>query len=145
MARSDRMAPVVRVMEERQQVAARRLAECQQQIVAEEARLEEFRNYRIEYLANLQQRASSGMAAQQYVATQQFVVNIDQAIEQQAQQVALVRQRCQQLRQEWQQAHTRSRAVDKVVERLRTQEEQAAARREQREIDEFANRRRRDG
>jgi flagellar protein FliJ len=67
---------------------------------------------------------------------QQFVERIDQAIVQQANLVERLRRQLEAARQRWLQAHARENALDSVVERFRTQEEQREQRLEQAEVDE---------
>jgi flagellar FliJ protein len=69
---------------------------------------------------------------------------MDQAIVQQGHLVDRLQRQVEAARQRWLQAHARENALDNVVERMRTQEEQQETRLEQAEVDErmqYRNRR----
>ena len=63
--------------------------------------------------------------------------------EQQARLIDSVRRRCQEKEQLWLDAHQRTQALDKVIDRHQHREQREAQRTEQKLNDEFASRRRR--
>lgn len=138
MTKSKRLQPVQRLSESREQDAARALGNSIQTVEDQERRLAELEQYRDEYHKYVQQRGEAGVMAAKLLELQRFLGNLNQAIEQQKQVVEAVRHEREQKRRSWQQAHGKSKAVGKVVDRYRTEEQLAANKREQKEIDEHA-------
>ena len=138
MTRSERLNPVRRVTEAREQDAARELGECQQQLQRLQQQLLELEGYRREYQAHYQQSGQAGITAQRLLQLQQFLANIDKAVAQQQQEILAAERRCEERRQRWFAARGRSQALDKVAERYQEDERQQQGRREQKESDEFA-------
>jgi flagellar protein FliJ len=130
-SRSDRLQPAVEQAQKRQKDALQRLAEQQQKLAHAEQQLEELQRYRRDYSLG-----DGGMTVSALLNRQQFVERIDQAIVQQANLVERLRRQLEAARQRWLQAHARENALDSVVERFRTQEEQREQRLEQAEVDE---------
>ncbi len=143
MTRSERMKPVVEVAESRERKAAREFAEHQHMVETECQRLDDLQGFRKEYLRGMQTQGESGMTAARLRQWQQFMAGLDRAIEQQRQQVASVESQLEQKRQQWFLARGKHKALGKVVERYRADEERVRSKREQKEIDEFAQRKRR--
>ena len=63
------------------------------------------------------------------------------AIEQQLRTIEWAKQQCDQKRHVWYLARSKTKAIDKAVERFRIEEQLRVAKREQKENDEFAQRR----
>jgi flagellar protein FliJ len=138
-SRSDRLQPAVDQAQRRQKDALQRLAEHQQKLAHAEQQLEELKRYRRDYSLN-----DGGLTVSALINRQQFVERIDQAIIQQGHMVERLQRQLDAARQRWLQAHARENALDSVVERLRTQEQQREQRLEQAEVDErmqYRNRR----
>jgi flagellar FliJ protein len=140
MTRSERMQPVVQVAETREREAAKALGACQQQLHAHQNRLAQLQGYRMEYLERFQAAGQGGMSGAQLREWQQFLANLDQAIDQQRRQVELTGRQCDQVRLAWLRVRSKQKAVEKVVDRFRTEEIHAAAKREQKDNDEIAQR-----
>lgn len=146
MTRSERMQPVVQVAETRERTAAKALGACQQELREQEERMAQLQAYRMEYMQRFQTAGQTGINGAGLREWQQFLASLDTAIEQQRRQVELIRRRCEEKRQEWLRLRGKQKAVEKVVARYRADELHTAAKREQKESDEFAQRkgRRRD-
>ena len=138
MKRSDRMQPVQRVISDAERQQARRLAACERLVTEAEAKLTELTRYHEDYCRNFQARAGAGMAGIGLRDFQTFLARLDAAIRAQAEVVESTRARRDAERSSWQQAATRSKAVEHVVDRWRAEERQASDRREQKETDERA-------
>jgi flagellar protein FliJ len=130
-SRSDRLQPAVEQAQKRQKDALQRLAEQQQKLAHAEQQLEELRRYRRDYSLG-----DGGMTVSALLNRQQFVERIDQAVVQQEHLVERLKRQVEAARQRWLQAHARENALDSVVERFRTQEQQREQRLEQAEVDE---------
>ncbi len=137
MTRSKRMQPVVHVTANRERDAAQRLGECQQRVQAAEKRLQELIQYREEYTQQFASGGSLNTARLQDYRI--FLQRLNQAVDQQIQQLQLVEQECAGLRQRWLDLHMRVQALDKVVERYRGEERSDQDKREQKESDHHAN------
>jgi flagellar FliJ protein len=140
MKRSDRLKPVQRLSEAREQDAAKALGVSNRNLSEQEQRLAELEQYREEYTRYVRQRGESGVTAAKLVELQNFLQNLNKAIEQQRQVLAMAKQRSEQSKQQWNKARGRNKALDKVAERYRQEEERNAARQEQKETDEYASR-----
>lgn len=140
MKRSKRMKPVVRVAENREQQAARALGAAQGRLAQAQQQLAELQHYRDDYRQRFQQAGATGMGAAQLADYQQFLHKLGLAIEQQSQQVAQARREVETRRTQWFTSRGKVRMLDTVVARYRAIEEQQAARQEQREQDERAQR-----
>jgi flagellar FliJ protein len=130
-SRSDRLQPAVDQAQRRQKDALQRLAEHQQKLAHAEAQWEELKRYRRDYTLG-----AGGLTVSALLNRQQFVERIDQTIIQQGRLVERLQRQLEAARQRWLQARARESALDNVVERFRTQEEQREQRQEQAEVDE---------
>ena len=140
MTRSKRLAPVQRITEAKEKDAARALGDAQLQLQQLQQQLKELETYREEYRNHFQHSGRNGFSAQQLQQQQQFLSNIDLAIEQQHQTISNTEVLCEQKKQHWFDARGRTQALDKVAERYLDDERQVQNRREQKENDEFASR-----
>jgi flagellar FliJ protein len=140
MKKSERMKPVARVTETREKEAARALGDTNRELQQHEQRLSELQNYRDEYLRYCQEKGSDGISAAKFQELQRFLVNLNKAVEQQRQLVDFTQQTLAMKKNSWQNAHSRTRAMDTVIDRYRKQEQQSEQKREQREQDEIGSR-----
>lgn len=140
MKKSNRLKPVQRLSEAREQDAAKALGDSNRHVSEQEQRLADLENYREEYARYYQQRGEQGVTAAKLMELQRFLHNLNKAIEQQQQVVAMARQRSEQSKQQWNSARGKSQALDKVVERYRKEEDRSASRQEQKDNDEYAQR-----
>lgn len=140
MKKSDRLQPVQRLSECREQDAAKALGDSNRAVSEQEQRLADLENYREEYARYYQQRGEAGVTAAKLMELQRFLHNLNKAIEQQQQVVAMARRHSEQSKQQWNSARGRRQALGKVAERYRQEEQHSAARQEQKENDEYAQR-----
>ncbi|MBB6186247.1 flagellar export protein FliJ [Rhodanobacter sp. MP7CTX1] len=137
-ARSTRLQPAVEQAQRREQDALQRLAGQQRRTAYVQQQLDDLERYRREYSLS-----AGGLTVSALLNRQQFVDRIDQAITQQKREVERQRRVTETARVQWLQTHARERALDSVVERFRTQEQQSEQRQEQAEMDEHTQNRRR--
>lgn len=138
MTKSQRMKPVMRIAEMREQTAAKDLASSQRYLQEQQARLVELQQYHAEYSKDVQAQGSVGISASRYLELQRFLSSLHQAIEQQRQLIEHAAQVCEQKKRIWQQAYGKSQSIDKVVQRYFEQEQYTQGKREQKETDELA-------
>lgn len=140
MTRSDRLAPVQKVLEQSEQQRARELGEGQRRLQEAEARLAELENYHGEYQVAYRRRAEDGTSVTRLRDFQSFLARLQLAIEQQQAVVAKTREQVQNQRSNWQGAARQVKAVESVVQRWHSAEQRVGERREQKETDERAQR-----
>ena len=138
MTKSERLKPVQRVNESREKDAARALGHSVQSLQQQEQRLAELQQYRDEYDRQIQEMGANGLTASRLQQMQRFLHNLNLAIGQQQQIVEVARNEREQKRHSWQQAHSKTQVMDKVIERYRADELYQANKREQKENDEHA-------
>ncbi len=136
MARSKRLNSVAKLMNHRQQEAAKRLGYCAQQLEQQRQSLHELEVYRNEYLHSFQNNIQAGISMSRVNDYHQFIVHLDQAISQQQQNVYRADKEYASCRQEWLSRRCSVKAMDKVVSRYQAQEQQLEGKREQHENDE---------
>lgn len=138
MTRTKKLAPVVQHVDQKQQTALKAVAFSQQQLQLQEQRLQQLKEYRLEYAQ--QHRAGSGLSysAVQFQEFNRFLSQLDDTIEQQQQLVKLAQREVEVKRQHWQLTRSRSDAMHKMVDRIEQSEQQQAQKIEQKFMDEVA-------
>ena len=140
MKRSERMAPVQRVLDGTERQRARDMGAAQRSLDAAETRLQELQQYHLDYLRNFQQAARAGSNVMALRDFQAFLGRLEEAIRQQEQIVAQARQGVAGSTQRWQSAALRVKAVETVVDKWQGDERRHEQRLEQKETDERAQR-----
>jgi flagellar protein FliJ len=140
MTRSERMAPVQRVLDEKEKVRARELGEARTRLTAAEGKLHDLEQYRRDYEEAFQQRARTGQPVRALRDFQVFLARLDQAIQQQKQIVQAATDEVSGHSTSWKSAALKVKAVDSVVDRWNGEERRAQERRDQKETDERAQR-----
>lgn len=142
MTRTQRLQPVLKHTDGKEQRALREFAVSQGLLESEQARLAQLETYRREYLDKRQQQAAvyTPVELQDF---NRFLQQLEQAIECQRDQIRQRQRELEQKRQAWHATRADARAMHKVVDRLRRQEDYEQERREQKTLDEFSQRKRR--
>ena len=141
MTRSDRLKPIVKIAESHEKEAARLLGAQQRLLDQHETRLGELLSYRKEYRDQFQQAGKEGIKASRMRDYQSFLYRLDIAITQQRQMIEQAILGYEQQKQNWQSKRSRTQALDKTVDRFKKQEQREADRKEQKVMDEHAQRR----
>ncbi|HEC18561.1 MAG TPA: flagellar export protein FliJ [Gammaproteobacteria bacterium] len=136
MKRSQRLEPVVKVAENREQQAAKALGEAQAALQQAQQRLAELKTYREEYVQRFHSDGATGMSAVQMGDYRLFLSKLSRAIEQQAELVEQAAARLEQQRQQWFDQRGKVKMLGNVVSRFQADERRSVERREQREQDE---------
>ena len=136
MAYTKRLNSVVKLMNHRQQEAARRLGACARQLEQQRQRLQELEGYKLEYMQNFQDHIRSGMSMSRMNDYHHFIAQLDQAISQQEHSVNSADKEYECCRQEWLSQRCSAKAVDKVVSRYQAEERRLEDKREQHVNDE---------
>lgn len=140
MNKSKRMKPVKRIADSKERDAAKALGESQRVMREQEDRLAQLKAYREEYRAQVQRTGSAGVSAGRLQELHRFMNRLDEAIAEQEKCLQMAEQACEERRRGWFDARGRSRVLDKVVARYQEEERADAAKHEQKELDEFAQR-----
>lgn len=142
MRKSKRMEPVLRIAESREDQAAQAFAESRRQLGEHERQLVQLQGYRREYQTQIDNQAAAGITASRLIDTYRFLAQLDKAITQQQMAVEQATRLCNQKRQHWLMSRQKSQSFEKAKTRFETLERQHEDRREQKVLDELAQRRR---
>ncbi|MDH5189980.1 MAG: flagellar export protein FliJ [Gammaproteobacteria bacterium] len=141
MTRSDRLKPIVKIAESHEKEAARMLGLQQRLLDQYETKLGELLSWRKEYREQFQQAGKQGIQASKMHDYQAFLQRLDLAISQQRQMIEQAIYHYEQHKKNWQSKRSRTQALDKTVDRFKKQEQREETRKEQKELDEHAQRR----
>ncbi len=136
MTSSRRFDPLLRRAQEREDSAARELAERQHTLSQHETRLQELRSYLNEYTGAPLATASPAQLANQRA----FLDRLDAAVQQQCQNVDRSRASVDLERNRLLLASRDKQVLEKLAASYRVQERQASERRDQRELDDLGAR-----
>lgn len=139
MKRSERLQIIEKLAQQREDQAARALAQLRTQLDSEKAQLEELDSYRTEYQAYLQRQGSEGLSILQWRRTQGFIDQLTLVMRQQEAVIGRFHEQEAQLLQHWQRLYQRRKSLAQLVERVSLEEFVAADRAEQKAIDELVN------
>lgn len=139
MTRSQRLDPLRRLVQQRQDEAARDLAERDRALAEQEARLEALRRYAVEYAAT--PPLSTTLAPALLANRVAFRARLDAAVAQQASIVDHSRQRCEIERARLMLASRDAKVLEQLAASYRAEEMRQAEQRQQRELDELGARR----
>ncbi len=140
MNKSQRLKPVSEIAHAHERDAARHMGQQQNVLQEHKNKLDELIQYRSEYVEKMVSAGSAGIGAGQMQDYTRFIRRLDEAIVFQRSQIELAVRQLEVKQREWQAMHTRSEALNKVVDRYRTAEIRAQDKREQNENDERAQR-----
>lgn len=139
-SRAARLAPVIEMAAKAEQEAARLLGQGQTQLNQAEAKLGELEQYFSDYQQQWMQQGSQGVSGQWLMNYQRFLSQLESAIGQQQRSVNWYRDNLKKLRQQWHQRHARVEGLSKLVESYQKEARIAADKREQKLLDEYAQR-----
>lgn len=142
MTKSQRLKPVSEIAHANERDAARNMGQQQTVLQEHQNKLDELIKYRAEYVEKMVTAGSAGIGAGQMQDYTRFIRRLDEAIVFQKSQIERAVRQLEVKQREWQAMHTRSEALNKVVDRYRDAESREQDRREQNENDERAQRRR---
>ncbi len=140
VSRAARLAAVVEMAERAERDAARLLGQAQAQLSQAEAKLSELEQYFGDYQQQWMQQGSQGVSGQWLMNYQRFLSQLESAIGQQQRSVNWHRDNLLKLRQQWHQKHARVEGLSKLIEGYQREARVAADKREQKLLDEFAQR-----
>jgi flagellar FliJ protein len=139
-SRAARLAPVIEMAERAERDAARLLGQAQTQLAQAETKLAELDQYFRDYQQQWMQQGSQGVSGQWLMNYQRFLSQLESAIGQQQRSVNWYRDNQLKVRQQWHQKHARVEGLSKLIESYQREARIAADKREQKLLDEFAQR-----
>ena len=122
--------------------AARALGASRNRAQEEQGRLQLLLDYRREYIDRFAAAARAGLDRAAWANYHQFMAKLDAAILQQGELAAQHRESVDQRRRDWHSTNTKLKSFDTLDRRRQDAERSNERRREQREQDEFAGRKR---
>ena len=143
-SRAARLAPVIEMAERAEREAAMQLGHCQGLLSQARVKLGELEQYRGDYQQQWISEGQRGVSGQWLMNYQRFLSQLETAIGQQRQSVAWHGNNLDKLRVVWQQRHARLEGLRKLVQRYQEEARLSADKREQKLLDELAQRIRRD-
>ncbi|WP_449448253.1 flagellar export protein FliJ [Thermomonas brevis] len=142
MTRSQRLDPLLRVTQQRQDTVAKQLAERDKVLAEQQQRFDMLKEYADTYQVA---PAGGGTLAPAMLANHvAFRAKLDNALQQQAQVVDSSRQNCEVERARLMLASRDNKVLEQLAASYRAEELRVAGRREQRELDDLGARRVRD-
>lgn len=139
-SRAARLAPVVDMAERAEREAAMQLGHCQGLVNQAEVKLGELEHYRADYQQQWISEGQRGVSGQWLMNYQRFLSQLEGAIGQQRQSVNWHRANLDKVRAVWQQRYARLEGLRKLVQRYQEEARQAEDKREQKLLDELAQR-----
>lgn len=137
--RSKRLQPVIQLALQREELAARQLGVGNKQLVAEQLKLEQLRDYRNEYIDQHHvPRSDVGVSIVSLSNLSAFMSQLDYAIETQQQQISKIEKQRDHLRENWQQAYRWRLGIEKVHDSLSKEEQYRLEKRLQQELDDIS-------
>ena len=135
MRRSKKLQPVANLAKLNERSAAKLHGSVLRELQKQETQLDELINYRNQYLNAFKTASEAGLSAIQMQDYRIFLRRLDDAIQQQQQNVKNGRQNTQSSQAEWTDTRNRSEMINKVVENRQQLENQQVEKREQRELE----------
>jgi len=134
--KSARLRPVEKLAETKAQTATEDMVTARNSHQTHEQKLDDLVRYRIEYIEQFQTRAKDGIQAAQLQQYQQFISQLEVAIEQQKRVVSQAEEVLDQRQNHWRDKHSHKKAINKAVSRFKKREVQEVEKIEQAELDE---------
>lgn len=139
MKRSKRLEPILTLAQRDERQAAEAVGKARQQLEEQDLRLGQLRDYKLEYQHRLVESGRIGMTAPQIISFQNFLNQLELAIDQQRAIVDNLSGKLQQLQADWQQKYLRLKAMETLVNQHLNSEAALDAKAEQKLIDELVN------
>lgn len=139
-SRAARLLPVIEMAERAEREAAKALGRTQQLMAQAEGKLGELERYRGDYQQQWITEGRQGVSGQWLMNYQRFLTQLEGAIGQQRQAVSWHQNSVNKARDLWQQRYARLEGLRKLVERYQQEARLAEDKREQKMLDEFAQR-----
>jgi len=137
-ARTKKLEPVVRHVDNNEQTALQAMAYSQQQLNLQIEILQKLHSYKQDYVSGQSSLGASCYSALHLQEFHRFLAQLDETIRQQTRIVEMAERELEFKREKWQAQRSRARAMHKVVDRLQASEQHELQVSEQKFMDELA-------
>lgn len=138
MKRSKRIDSIKKVKSVSEKNAMRKLSEALAARQSAQLRHQDLLTFRAEYSRDMTERGRQGIAAGKLVEYQQFLLNLDRAIEEQAKIVEQQSARVEQLQTVWRLHRNALKGVDNLLDKILVEEQKQEQAVEQKQTDELS-------
>jgi len=135
-SKSARLRPVEKIAEDKAKSATEAMVTARNDHQSHEQKLADLMQYRSEYIEQFQVRGKSGISSGHLQQYQQFIAQLDKAIEQQQQILYRSKQNLEHKQNHWQDKNSHKKAINKAVDRFMKIEAKGEDKKEQQELDE---------
>ena len=137
MKRSQRLQTILRLLAQKEKIAAKNFTVSQQQLQQREAQLSHLLSLQDDYIDQLKKSAGSGLPGYCWHQQRNFITQIENLISQQHQHINHAQQICNTRKTTWHTAYQRHQVIAKLIEKDRQKENQQLAYSEQKALDEI--------
>ncbi|MDP4537541.1 flagellar export protein FliJ [Alkalimonas collagenimarina] len=135
---SKQLELLARVQKDREEKLEAQFVQAMQFMRQSEQKYQGLADYRTDYIVQSQQQGAAGLESRQYSQFIRFIAKLDQALEQQAQQIHQAQSVVEQRREKWLAMQKKRKAIDYLLERQQLEQDRKAAKAEQVLLDEVA-------
>ena len=129
---------IAKLEREKEDQLSSELVKARQFLVDNQNKLEDIRQYRIDYLHSVQERGRQGIGGNNFAHFNSFITKLDDATDQQAQVVDTAHQVVEQRQQFFLEQQQKRKAIELLIEKDQLRRQAAEAKKEQQMLDEFA-------
>ncbi|MCP5160343.1 MAG: flagellar export protein FliJ [Hahellaceae bacterium] len=140
MKRSQRLQIVLQLAARKEDEALQKLKQVQKELAAQEQRQSDLIDYQQSYMNNVRSNTTGANLAKMLTSYQQFLGQLQKAIEQQALVVDNARRQVQHYRDIWLALHHKHKGMGDFIERCKVQEEAEQEKKLQQQMDEASQR-----
>lgn len=140
MKRSKRLGVVLDLAERKKAEAERFLSEQLQRVENDKIQLEQLESYLAQYQQEYQLALARGLAPDQIQNYQAFLGKLAATIGQHKKTMVVHEEQLAQVKQYWAQQYARHKGIDALIEKAKSEEEQAADKAFQKQLDELNQR-----
>lgn len=138
--RSKRLGVVLDLARRKQEQADRYLSDSRLRVQQAETQIQQLQAYLLEYQTQFNAQGRNGMSPTEVRTHQAFIARLQQALQQQHETLHLAQQQLQQVTRYWQETYAHTQGIEKLTDKVRMQEQAAADKRDQQEVDERSQR-----
>jgi flagellar FliJ protein len=135
MKQSTKLQPIANIRKQQEENAGRLHGEAIREAEQQQSQLDELMKYRAEYINGFESVGKSGLSAIQAQEYRLFINRLDEAIAQQKLFVENGKSRCEASQQEWLDKRSKSKIINKVVEKRQHAERLQKVMSEQKELE----------
>ncbi|MCP3851045.1 MAG: flagellar export protein FliJ [Gammaproteobacteria bacterium] len=135
--KSQRMIPVNRLAEKKEQASAVVFSQCMSKVREMENQLETLYSYRAGYHQQMTEMSRQGVGSNRLQDTLVFMHNLNQSIEGMLSQIKQQKKICENKKQQWLALHTKTKIYTKVTDKYISEEQIIVNKNEQKLLDEF--------